>query len=79
MIGEKVEKVRWDLGRAKRARSRLRAAVWAAVGGRERVLTRFWWDWGTGTRGSCGFLLRAGFGFVHTRGEFCVWSVSAVA
>jgi hypothetical protein len=33
MIGEKVEKVRWDLGRAKRVRSRVRAAIWAVVWG----------------------------------------------
>ena len=37
IIWEKVEKVVWDLGRAKRVRRRVRAVVRAAVGGRERA------------------------------------------
>jgi hypothetical protein len=40
MIWEKVEKVVWDLGRAKRVRRRVRAAVWVVVEGRERAARR---------------------------------------
>jgi hypothetical protein len=51
IMGEKVSKVVRCLGRAKRVWSRVRAAVWALLGGRDRALVRLRWAWGTGNRG----------------------------